>query len=191
MRMMRMTRMLRGSHPGRGRVVGLCAFALTSLMGIMGDAAGQGCPGGGTGCLTEDGTQPLPPLLNSLLPPSNCAGCHADYDAANDIEPSNTWAGSMMSQATRDPVFWAALDVANNDVPEAGRLCLRCHTPQAAHRLRRGAADVDSSRGPGRLWQCGVGIRRLRLDPGRAHPGFAGQDLLGRTGNLERGVLSV
>jgi hypothetical protein len=77
------------------------------------------------GPLTDRGTQPGPayPLLGS----SSCAGCHANYDAAEHIEPWNTWSGSMMAQASRDPLFWAALDVANNDVPGAGAFCLRCH----------------------------------------------------------------
>ena len=35
----------------------------------------------------------------------------------------------MMAQAGRDPLFWAALDVANNDVPGIGDFCLRCHSP--------------------------------------------------------------
>ncbi len=34
----------------------------------------------------------------------------------------------MMANATRDPLFWAALDVANKDVPGVGDFCLRCHT---------------------------------------------------------------
>lgn len=33
-----------------------------------------------------------------------------------------------MANATRDPLFWAALDVANHDVPGVGDYCLRCHT---------------------------------------------------------------
>lgn len=35
----------------------------------------------------------------------------------------------MMAHATRDPLFWAALDVANRDVPGVGDWCLRCHSP--------------------------------------------------------------
>ncbi len=35
-----------------------------------------------------------------------------------------------MANATRDPVFWAALDVANNDHPGVGDFCLRCHAPK-------------------------------------------------------------
>lgn len=35
----------------------------------------------------------------------------------------------MMANAMRDPLFLAALDVANNDVAGVGDWCLRCHTP--------------------------------------------------------------
>ena len=35
----------------------------------------------------------------------------------------------MMGQAMRDPIFFAAMDIANQDVAFAGDLCLRCHTP--------------------------------------------------------------
>ena len=37
----------------------------------------------------------------------------------------------MMGQAGRDPLFWAALDVANADPPGIGDFCLRCHAPGA------------------------------------------------------------
>ncbi len=77
------------------------------------------------GPFTPRGTQ----FVNhSLLPPSDCASCHAGYDSQNHIEPWDTWAGSMMANASRDPIFWAALDVANNDVPGIGEFCLRCHS---------------------------------------------------------------
>lgn len=77
---------------------------------------------------TPHGTQPG--LLHALVSSDNCAGCHASgggSDAA--FFPWDTWAGSMMANATRDPVFWAALDVANHDQPGVGDYCLRCHTP--------------------------------------------------------------
>ena len=35
----------------------------------------------------------------------------------------------MMSQAARDPLFFATMTIANQDAPESGDLCLRCHTP--------------------------------------------------------------
>ena len=86
--------------------------------------AGSGVLAGG---LTPNGTQP--PLTNAILTPGDCTACHADYDGDDHVEPYDTWAGSMMANAARDPLFWAALDVANNDVPGAGDYCLRCHMP--------------------------------------------------------------
>lgn len=81
------------------------------------------------GPFTNKGTQAG--LTLPLIAPGNCKNCHGNnYDGANHIEPHDTWSGSMMSQASRDPIFWAALDVANNDVPGIGDYCLRCHVPQ-------------------------------------------------------------
>jgi len=63
-----------------------------------------------------------------------CVTCHGQFDP--DIEPVETWQGSMMGQATRDPLFWAALTVAAQDSiwalgrPNATDLCLRCHSPE-------------------------------------------------------------
>ncbi len=81
------------------------------------------------GGVTPNGTQP--PVTHDIEAPGNCLGCHSDYDLDNNVEPWNTWAGSMMANAGRDPLFWAALDVANNDLPGAGDFCLRCHAPKA------------------------------------------------------------
>ena len=72
------------------------------------------------------GTQP-----NSLNHPiagaETCASCHGFYDEAHDQYA--TWSASMMGQSMRDPVFLAALTIANQDASFAGDLCLRCHTP--------------------------------------------------------------
>ena len=78
---------------------------------------------------TPHGTQPG---LGYYLRSSNeCRNCHRGTQPGDATAmPYNTWAGSMMANATRDPLFWAALDVANNDVPGAGDFCLRCHTPR-------------------------------------------------------------
>jgi uncharacterized repeat protein (TIGR01451 family) len=68
------------------------------------------------------GTQPR--TLNVPIPPSvDCDTCHSApiYDR---------WRGSMMSQAGRDPLVWAALATANVGAPNSGEYCLRCHTPQ-------------------------------------------------------------
>ena len=72
------------------------------------------------------------PGLNFPIQSSDsCAGCHAPSGTpplvADHVMPYPTWSGSMMANATRDPVFWAALDVANHDVPGVGDFCLRCH----------------------------------------------------------------
>ncbi len=83
--------------------------------------------GAWAGPFTQNGTQP--PLTNAIVPPTNCQVCHWDYDTQNHIEPFDTWSGSMMAQAGRDPLFWAALDVANHDIPGVGDWCLRCHVP--------------------------------------------------------------
>lgn len=80
-----------------------------------------------SGPLTGKGTQP--PVNFEISAPFECSQCHAHYDARHNLEPWNTWSGSMMAQASRDPFFWAALDVANNDIPNVGDFCLRCHLP--------------------------------------------------------------
>ena len=75
--------------------------------------------------IQQPGTQPLE--VGPLDPPSFCDNCHGGYDEA--VEPAFTWRGGMMSQATRDPIFWATVAVAEQDFSGSGDLCLRCHTP--------------------------------------------------------------
>ena len=36
----------------------------------------------------------------------------------------------MMAHASRDPLFEANMVIANQDAPESGDLCLRCHFPR-------------------------------------------------------------
>lgn len=62
----------------------------------------------------------------SLLSPDKCDQCHGDYDEA--VEPGFTWRGSMMANATRDPIFWATVAIAEQDFDGSGDLCIRCHT---------------------------------------------------------------
>ncbi len=71
------------------------------------------------------GTQPFE--AGALNSPTNCAACHGDYDA--DVEPYYNWQGSMMAQASLDPLFLANMTIANQDAPDSGDLCLRCHLP--------------------------------------------------------------
>lgn len=75
------------------------------------------------GGVTPNGTQPGPSgIAFPIEPPGNCIGCHGDY-------VPGPWLGSMMANSARDPLFWAALDVANNDIAGVGDFCLRCHMP--------------------------------------------------------------
>ncbi len=102
---------------------------LVGLAGLIVAAAAAGWPGASIGSsLTDQGTQPLS-LSHPLLSPGACARCHGDFELASNHEPWPTWAGSLMANASRDPLFWAALDVANRDLPGVGDFCLRCHMP--------------------------------------------------------------
>lgn len=72
------------------------------------------------------GSQPLE--SGSFLKASNC-NCH-DWTSSNPDEvPYFNWKGSMMAQAQRDPLYLACLAISNQDAPEVGDLCIRCHTP--------------------------------------------------------------
>lgn len=71
------------------------------------------------------GTQPEE-LTVPFDPPQDCAACHGGYAEA---APNDAWGGSMMANAARDPIYLAALAVANQDVPGSGEFCIRCHAP--------------------------------------------------------------
>lgn len=81
----------------------------------------------------QPGTQPNQ-ITDTIDAPQQCMGCHEGYSdqisQSADYEPWTGWAGSMMAQAGRDPVFYAALDIANADAAFTGEFCLRCHLPR-------------------------------------------------------------
>lgn len=105
-----------------------CLFAADALATDWLHVSGQLAPSGAAVDFTPYGTQPG--LMFSLQSAGSCGGCHSGTAGnAPTFRPHTTWSGSMMANATRDPLFWAALDVANKDVPGAGDFCLRCHTP--------------------------------------------------------------
>jgi hypothetical protein len=74
------------------------------------------------------GTQPLT-ITESLSTPAPCVSCHSGYGEP-EVEPFRNWQGSMMAQAGRDPLMWAALAISNQYVPQSGETCLRCHLPK-------------------------------------------------------------
>lgn len=57
--------------------------------------------------------------------PANCGTCHGNFNPA--VEPYQNWRGSLMALASRDPLFEANMAIANQDAPDSGDLCLRCH----------------------------------------------------------------
>ena len=80
------------------------------------------------------GTQPHQ-IQSEIIAPENCTFCHGDGYSQTTGQPAGTetwsaWFGSMMAQAGRDPLFYAALDVANADAAFSGEFCLRCHVPR-------------------------------------------------------------
>ena len=72
------------------------------------------------------GSQPLE--SGTFTNPDQCDNCHGGYDP--NVEPAFTWRGSMMAQAQRDPLYLACLAISNQDAPEVGDLCIKCHTPK-------------------------------------------------------------
>jgi len=94
--------------------------------------------------ITPGGTQPG--LVHALQDSGNCASCHRDLGGISSVQmPNDAWSGSMMANAGRDPLFWAALDVANNDAPGIGDFCLRCHAPAGwlAGRVSKTGDDMN------------------------------------------------
>lgn len=75
--------------------------------------------------IQQPGTQPNE--VKNLESPDRCDNCHGGYNRA--VEPAFNWRGSMMANASRDPLFWATLAIAEQDFDGAGDLCIRCHSP--------------------------------------------------------------
>lgn len=73
------------------------------------------------------GTQ-INELSVEFADPGGCAGCHGEYA---EYAAYDTWAGSMMANAARDPLYLAALTVANQDIADSGELCIKCHSPSS------------------------------------------------------------
>lgn len=100
--------------------------ALGALL-ALGLVSGSAAAGVGDLQGTQPGDLPNGGYFSSA---ENCATCHkAKAGMEPDYMPFDTWNGTMMGNAARDPVFFAALTVANQDEPGVGTFCLRCHSP--------------------------------------------------------------
>jgi hypothetical protein len=92
----------------------------------------------------QPGSQPGD-LSAPILSVGNCTFCHAGWD--EEEEPFERWSGGMMANSVRDPVFQAALTIANQDMQGAGSLCLRCHAPGGWMNGRSTPADGSALTG--------------------------------------------
>jgi len=122
------------THPG-GRTGWFRPWHAVALLvaGVVlfGSALAAAQPVADDPLLRMPGTQPGRVSLES---PDRCLNCHAGYNPS--VEPGFNWQGSMMAQAARDPLFFAAMTVGAQDAmwatgsPNAADLCLRCHFPE-------------------------------------------------------------
>ena len=116
-----------------GRWLVACGVMTTLTTGLLiasGDDSNQIQLQTDTAAFFGPGTQPntdyveFKPLLSS----TNCTYCHSDFN--EDTAPYDTWVVSMMGQSARDPVWHAALSIANQDATNGGESCIRCHAPR-------------------------------------------------------------
>jgi hypothetical protein len=97
----------------------------------------------------QPGTQPDPtgenmvPIWSSF----DCHGCHGGYlypeKERSYAEPWDGWSNSMMAQSARDPIWLAALTIANQDAAGSGEFCIRCHAPGAWLGGRSSSGDTS------------------------------------------------
>lgn len=86
------------------------------------------------------GTQPNEGGIQ-FAPLRQCSLCHSARSGDHFLDPYGAWNTGMMGHAGQDPVFRAALAIANQDIPGAGNYCLRCHTPRGWVEGRARAPD--------------------------------------------------
>lgn len=90
------------------------------------------------------GTQPSS-LTDHLASADSCNSCHGSFEPPDGQPPEHriwdSWSGSMMAQSARDPLFYAALDLANAAADGTGEWCIRCHVPQAWYSGRSEPSD--------------------------------------------------
>jgi len=107
-------------HAGCGVVLGLCALCLTSVADPMPTTLID---------FFHPGSQPNGTVqYDSFRASATCRYCH-EANGTGTVAVFEPWQGSMMAQAARDPIFHAALAIANQDAAFVGDVCIRCHTP--------------------------------------------------------------
>lgn len=117
----------------------LLTIASASTLGIALTANSNATPsfvkakvknGGGSIVTINDfklpGTQPNT-ITDTIQTATNCSYCHGGFAPATEMY--TPWTTSLMANSMRDPMFHAALAVAEQDAKFSGDLCLRCHSP--------------------------------------------------------------
>lgn len=69
-----------------------------------------------------------------------CKMCHGGTENGT-ADPYLSWQSGMMAQGARDPVYRAALTIANQDIEGVGEYCWRCHAPRGWLENRSKPAD--------------------------------------------------
>ncbi len=113
------------------------ALALTLVLSVPSLASAQ---------IFQPGTQPVghtDGVVTPIQASAPCRTCHAGYDDADDYEPWESWRGSLMASAQRDPIARAAMAIAEVDNVDAADFCVRCHTPGAWLRGRTEVPEYD------------------------------------------------
>lgn len=85
--------------------------------------------------LAQTAPEPTLELIHQLEPSDSCATCHSFHNrkerSAELSYAPYAWQGTLMANAARDPVFWAAVALAAQDDPAHTDACIRCHSPRA------------------------------------------------------------
>ncbi|MFQ5414994.1 MAG: hypothetical protein ACE5E6_11100 [Phycisphaerae bacterium] len=111
------------------RSVWLLVFCAGGVVLVAGRASGDPVPTT-LADFFRPGTQPDESGGLDFAPIQTSYGCSFCHELGDPEVPVFTrWAGSMMGQSARDPLFHACLAIANQDATDSGDICLRCHTP--------------------------------------------------------------
>lgn len=126
------------------------------------------------------GTQPGARGLQ-LETVKQCAVCHGKTASAEN-DPHFSWQSGLMSLASKDPVFRAALSIANQDIPGIGDFCLRCHAPRGFFEGRAAPAD-GSALQPDDLHGVSCAVCHRLVDPGAQEAAWLAQTVPPGLGN--------